>query len=516
MRPISEVVTTTLGRLRGQRLEGLTVFRGVPFAEPPLGPLRFRAPEAKRQWRGERAALGFGAPCPQGAIVAAGLPAPSEDCLTLNLWAPTAEATEPRPVMVFFHGGGFTSGASGLPMYDGAALALRGDVVVVSCNYRLGALGFVDLSALSPERFDSNLGLRDQLACLRFVRDNAEVFGGDPGRVTVFGQSAGAMCAVSLMASEAARGLFRSVIAQSGAGHHTAVREESGPLSMQFLEALGLGQRSIERVREVRVEAILEAQEAVQRRWITLGRAGRPMPTASMTLVPAIDGELLEAHPFDALARGRAAELPLLLGSTAEEWNFWVFLTDPAKHSLDEYALSKVIEKRLPGRGAEAIELYRRRLQAARGGQAPEPWRIFSVIESERAFGRPARLLADSRDGTGASTFLYRFEYRGPLFDGELGACHTMDVPFVLGSVERDFGRDFTGGGSDAIALSGAMIDAWAAFARSGDPSSEGLGTWSTWQPGGDGEPKVIGRADGSEALVQVDAGLDAFWAAVT
>ena len=252
------VVETRSGRLRGTERRGVLAFRGIPYAAPPSGPRRFRAPEPAESWPGVRDADAPGPGAPQrGATLGGaftriiGPGATSEDCLTLDLWTPAADGAR-RPVLVWIHGGAFLMGAGSALAYGGAALARSGDVVVVTLNYRLGALGFLQLGDLAPAAgFDSNLGLRDQIAALEWVRDNVAAFGGDPAQVCVFGESAGAMSVGALLGAPRARGLFARAIAQSGAAHNVAGRESAARVAATFLDVLGLAPREAARLREL-------------------------------------------------------------------------------------------------------------------------------------------------------------------------------------------------------------------------------------------------------------------------
>ena len=484
---MDDVVSTPSGRLRGREMPGVMAFRGVPYGAPPVGARRFRAPEPAAPWQGEREAREVGATAPQVIGLMRDLPPQSEDCLTLNVWTPALQGR--RPVMVFVHGGAFTTGSSAHPMYDAGALAARGDVVVVSFNYRLGVLGFADLAALDGSAFDSNPGLRDQLLALRWVQQHIEAFGGDPEQVTLFGQSAGAMSAVTLLASVQSEGLFSRVIAQSGAGHHTVARDESGRIAERFCAQLGVGAGALERLRALPLDQLLEAQAKTLRGWVRVGTAERPLRSAAMTLVPAIDGELIDAPPVDIAGRGAARDIPLLVGTNRDEWDFWLFLSDPSKRKLDEASMLKVVEKRVPGRGREAVALYR-----ALTPDAPV-YRSYGTFETDRVFGVPARRLAERRAAAGARSWLYEFDWPSTLFGGDMGALHTLEVPFVLGSVDEDYGRLFTGGGEGPQRLSGRMMDAWVAFARTGDPSTEALGEWPAFAPATPARMRLAARS---------------------
>jgi para-nitrobenzyl esterase len=505
------VVSIGLGRIEGAEQGGVLVFRGIPYAAPPVGPLRFRAPEPPRPWHGVRDGRTPGPTAPQILGLMREVPAQSEDCLQLNVWTPALSGR--RPVLVFLHGGAFTTGTSAHPMYDGRELARRGDAVVVSVNYRLGALGFADLGALGDARFgaDANNGLRDQLAALAFVREHIAAFGGDPECVTLFGQSAGAMSVGTLLSLPASRGLFQRAIAQSGAAHHVTTRADSARIAERLLDALAIGPAQLDRLRALPFEAITRAQSACLRQWIGVGRRGYPLKSPNMTLLPVIDGELIAEPPWDAAASGAGHDVPLLLGSNADEWNFWIFLMDSTKRDLDDGTLRGALDKRVPGHVERAIDVYSRvHAYARRSQQRLRPWQIFSAIETDRWFAVPALRLAQARAQASAPTYLYRFDWTGALFEGQIGSCHTIEVPFVFGLVDEGFGRVFAGGGEAARALSERTMDAWIAFARGGDPSTGELGAWPRFdvaQP----SAMLLSRAPRVESARLPDE-IDALW----
>jgi para-nitrobenzyl esterase len=289
---------------------------------------------------------------------------------------------------------------------------------------------------------------------------------------------------VALLTSPASRGLFTRAIAQSGAGHHALARSQAAGVAERLLDALGLAPAQLERLRELPAEAIAQAQHACIGARTVVGVPDRPLQNVSMGLLPVIDGELLPELPVLAVARGSGAQVPLLIGTTRDEQRFWLFLSDSGKRSLDDAGLLRVLDKRVPGSAREVAAAYR---QLLAGGEAVLPWQLYSAIETDRVFAVPAQRLCEARVAAALAspaaarsvgTYLYHFDWCGPLFEGELGACHTMDMPFVLGAVDDGFGNVFTGGGPDARALSDRMMDAWLAFARTGDPSCDRVGAW--------------------------------------
>ncbi len=472
------IVETRCGKLEGRETGGVQVFRGIPYARPPVGALRFRAPEPAEPWSGVRSALEFGPSAPQQPMM---LPLPGmdvgamdEDCLYLNVYTPAADGAA-RPVMVWIHGGGFVIGSGSQPVYDGRPLALRGDVVVVTINYRIGPLGFLFLSDLCPELAGAtgNAGIRDQVAALEWVRDNIAAFGGDPGNVTIFGESAGGMSVGTLLGMPSARGLFARAIAQSGASHNVHTRETATKVAARFLEELGIAPaQAAATLRELPPDKLLETQQQ------TVLKLGTSL--GLLAFQPLVDGDSLPEPPLGAVAAGHAADVTLMTGTTRDEWNLFGML-DPRARSLDEAGLVKRLSAQLPDADVPGlVEVYRR----AREGRAScDPKDLYFAIQTDRIFRIPAIRLAEAQRPHQPHTYLYRFDWETPAFGGALGACHAVDLAFVFGLVDRPGAELFTGGGPEALLLSERVMDAWAAFARNGDPSHAGLpgGRWDAY-----------------------------------
>jgi len=475
------IVETRYGRIEGIEAEGIRSWRGVPFARPPIGSLRWRAPRPPEPWGGVRSAQRFGPVAPQnpsatGAFLGLGMGEASEDCLSLNVYAPSAPG-QGRPVMVWLHGGGFTFGAGSQPVYDGSALARRGEVVVVTANYRLGALGWLGLPALAEEDGSvGNFGLLDQIAVLEWVREHAERFGGDPANVTLFGESAGAMSVGALLGTPRARGLFRRAILQSGAAHHVTGLETAERVAEALVKELGVDPRDARRLREVPVPALLEAQQGVLRRVVGELR-GLPFQ-------PVVDGSLIPEPPLAAVAAGAAAGVSVLVGTNLDEWRLFG-LADPKLAGLDEAALLRRLERALPGAGAAGGESLARRAleiytQARRGRSSVEPSELWLAFETDRVFRIPALRLAEAQGRHAREVFVYLFAWRSPAFGGRLGACHALEIPFVFGCVERL--RSFVGEHEAALRLERRMQHSWLAFAHGGDPSSDEIGSWPRYE----------------------------------
>ena len=318
------IVDTPSGPVQGLEKRGVLQFRGIPYARAE----RFRAPQRVEPWAEVRDATEFGLTAPQNAgfteaLVGAQDRPSGEDCLVLNVFTPAPDERA-RPVMVWIHGGAFMSGAGSVPWYDGTNLALRGDVVVVTINYRLGALGFLHLSHLDPAFAGSGAnGIRDQVMALEWVRDNIDAFGGDPGQVTIFGESAGGMSVGTLLGTPAATGLFHGAIAQSGAAAHSHTPETAEWVTGRMLSTLDLSPTSVEGLLAAPVDVLLAAQAAVEAGRSLAFSEGDGPQVGALTFQPVVDGTVVPGPVLDAVSAGSASGVPLVIGSTAEEWNLF-------------------------------------------------------------------------------------------------------------------------------------------------------------------------------------------------
>ncbi|MFF8814826.1 carboxylesterase/lipase family protein [Streptomyces pactum] len=477
-------VPTSHGTVRGRQRHGVTAFLGIRYAAPPFGPRRMRPPQPPEPWTGVRDALEYGPSAPQPGYrppISDLLPDArpwGEDCLCLNVWTPGPGRTGGSlPVMVWIHGGAFRNGAGSLPLYDGTRLAADG-TVCVTLNYRLGAEGFA-----LPADGTANLGLLDMIAALEWVRENIAAFGGDPDRVTVFGESAGAMSAVTLMAVERARPLFRRVIAQSGAGHHTHPADVARRLT-ERLAALAGTRPTLEGLAATPPERLITANTALAQELAGSHDRDRWGEAAggTLTLLPVVDGTTLTARPADALAAGHATGTDLLLGTNSDEFRFFLVPVG-REHRVTEAAVRALLASY--GLAPDpALAAYR----AARPGATPAD--LLSAVVTDHAYRIPALRLAEARAAHGADTYLYEFAWPSPAFDGRLGACHTLEIPFVFGTL----GTALTGPDAPA-GLSDRMRGAWTAFARDGRPGTAG-GQLPAWPPYGT-ERAVLRLGDG-------------------
>ena len=470
---MAAIATTRQGKVRGEERDGLAIFRGIPFAAPAVGARRWRAPEPPEPWSGEREAVRFASCAPQNMIPLDLLAAfkihetQSEDCLYLNVWTPGADGAR-RPVLVWIHGGAFAIGSGAQSIYEGSALAKRGDVVVVTVNYRLGPLGFLRLHELTHGRIPStgNEGILDQVAALEWVRENIAAFGGDPGNVTIFGESAGGMSVGTLLGLPRARGLFQRAIPQSGASSTANTRERAVLVAERFASHLGVG-RDPDALLAATPAQLLAAATALG------GQPGLPSDeVGGMPLQPVVDGEVQPRLALESVARGSATGVSLLLGTTLEEWKLFVF-ADPSNLQLTDAQLLGRYQRRMGTAASPVIDAYRKaRSERSAPAGASELW---SAMETDRIFRLPALRLAEEQARHGAPVYNYLFTWRSPMFGGMLGSCHALELGFTFGTHADPGMAEFSGQGPKADALSTQMMDAWLAFARSGDPSTRAL-----------------------------------------
>jgi para-nitrobenzyl esterase len=472
-RPVAEC-TLPQGTLRGDASGPALAFRGIPYARPPVGLLRFAPPAPAEPWTGLRDATRFGAAPPQRPdplVSSLGMLAGceiGEDCLTLNVFAPALDGASPggRPVLVWLPGGAFVGGTAGIPLYDGARLAARGNVIVVTVSYRVGALGFACLDADGDEPAVANLGLQDQIAALRWVRAHVAAFGGDPARVTVFGESAGAGSVLALAGVPAARGLFARAIVQSAAPRGVIPLAQAHAREKLWLEELGLAGAPRSALRAAPVEALLDAQAAV---------IAQTPPTNGFWYAPVVDGEVLAVPPARAFAEGFASELPLLIGTTRDEMHLYhagLPSSDDGVVAMIAPQLGRPRED--AARAARALIDGFRTLRERRGDPATA-CDVWLAIQTELSLRHDAVRLAEAR-AADARTWMYLFSWRSLARGGVPGACHALDLPFVFGNLDAPGMDGFAGKGPEAQALAEAMMDAWVAFAR-GEPA------WPAYEP---------------------------------
>ena len=455
------LIATRQGPLRGTRAGDCLVFRGVPYAAPPVGALRFRPPVPHPAWTAARDALDFGPAAPQlpaTDITESGSNVVAEDCLTLNVWAP-AHATKPLPVMVWIHGGAFIEGSARNYWYDGTTLAGRGDVIVVTVQYRLGPFGFLELGEAGgdAEAGCGNAGLLDQVAALRWVQENIAAFGGDAGNVTLFGESAGGAAVAMLLGLPSARGLFHKAIVQSLSPQLGRPLAQARAVTRHFMRAARVA--TLEQLRALRCEDLLAA-------WLRLRESDGH---EDREFSPTIDGAVLPDHAIERLRAGHGDGIPLIIGTTLDEFRFFTEIEDigllrkPA--ALFERQLLGVAGEDAPGIAA-AYGL---------GGPAESEGRMF--IAGDVVFRIPSIRIAETL-GPRQDVWMYLFTYRSSATGKHYQSAHAMELPFLFGTLEDRGAVSFTGRTPGREHLAEAMQDAWTSFAHTGVPTSPGLPEW--------------------------------------
>ncbi len=458
--------TTASGRVEGERQSSVIAFRGIPYAASPIGAKRFRPPEPPPAWTGVRPALDFGPACPQ--IIDADLTennnaVMAEDCLTLNVWTPKVDHRK-RPVLFWIHGGAYVVGSSRNTWYDGSRLAARGDVVVVSINYRLGAWGFLSLGSFGPEYAGSaNNALLDMVAALQWVRQNIEAFGGDPARVTIFGESAGASAAGALLSMPASEGLFAGAILQSGV---PSARSKDGlqrqnRLAEEFMKLAGA--RTPADLIPKSMQHLLQVQQQIFSSHSELG-----------TFVPSVDGSVIPDQPFAVVSGGRGHRVPILIGTTLEEMRYFSTVEDLGLERKPRALLMEQLQANAGDRAQEILDTYQR-LYPAWGDAVVQ-------IASDAIMRLPSIRLAQAASAH-QPVYMYLFTYRSNSTYRNFGSAHAMELPFVFGTEDLPEAMAFTGRDPRRHALADAMMDTWIAFARTGNPTRASGPRWPAYDP---------------------------------
>jgi para-nitrobenzyl esterase len=480
------VTETCYGRVRGFVRQGVYTFKGIPYGAPTAGSRRFMPPSKPEPWKGIRSSLTYGYVSPQeprahwdkdevAFVYQWNDGFQNEDCLRINIWTPALDHGK-RPVMVWLHGGGFSTGsAHDMKTYDGENLARRGDVVVASLNHRVGAVGFLNLASLGGEKYaaSGNAGMLDIVAALEWVRENISNFGGNPANVTVFGQSGGGGKVTALMTMPAAAGLFHRAIVQSGSMLHMPNSDKTSKLAEAVVKDLGLTQSNLDEVQKVPVERIVTAGIRAAKTVFPSPDFSKPFDFgrhAELTAwAPTVDGAILPESPFVERAPQISAKIPLLVGSTRTEFGVgwgWPEFEDFTIGDLTD-AMTKAYGKEM---GARVRDGFRRGHPGAKACDLFATWQSSGV---RQAAIRQAVAKAAQR---AAPVYIYLFAWNTPVLDGRIRSYHCAELPFVFDNTDRCDAA--TGGGPAARALAARVSDAWVRFAGSGDPNHAGLPRW--------------------------------------
>jgi para-nitrobenzyl esterase len=490
--PTFVTASTSFGRIRGVAADGITTFKGIPYGGNTTGKNRFMPPVEPQAWTGVRDALTWGPSAPQRepgaptttsslAVAAAGLPPEGEDCLVLNVWTPAVGDGRRRPVMFWCHGGGFVTGSGSSPVTDGANLARRGDVVVVTINHRLNVLGHTFLEGIGGAEFagSGDAGMLDIVQALKWVRENIAEFGGDPNVITVFGQSGGGRKVATLLAMPSAKGLFHRAIIESGATLKLVERDQADRVASELLGKLGLNRSQVRELQSLPVDRIMSAYFAVVR--------SMNVDQMTMGFSPTMDGRVVPRHPFYPTAADVSATVPLMLGSTRTELTS---SADAAAFSLSEDALRVRIHELLADKATRVIDTYRKTNPTA------TPSDLYFLIASDQRYSAPVMKIAERRAALGRGpVYLYYFRWETPIEGGRLRSPHTIEIPFAFHNLKAS---RMTAGSPEAPALADKVSDAWLAFARSGNPNTPKLPQW----PAFNGQDRATMVFDNASAVV--------------
>jgi para-nitrobenzyl esterase len=478
----SAIVQSSFGALAGITIDTnhgpVHRFAGVPFGTAPVGSGRFRAAQPPTPWTGVRSAEAFG-PSPvqatsgpfTGLVPGMAVSDVDEDCLTLNVWRPAHRPDEPLPVLVWIYGGAFVIGGNSLPTYEGARLCAEQNIIVVSVNYRVGALGFLDLrSVRGGDTADTNCGLHDQLLALQWVQRHIRDFGGDPSRVAVFGESAGAGSIMHLLTVPGVESVVRGAIAQSPGIDFTQTADVSAVVAGAFMARAGVS--TVDELRRVPTDRIVEIQHAVANDLL--------FEIGTMVFHPVVDETFVTASPSIAISNGAATEVALLIGYTADEMRLF---PDPRADDLGEDGLTTWVRSYLTSRMGRdpgddtSRELLRSSVKSMSSTSRSNGSDHWAAIQTDGIIRQPVLRVADSRR-TAASTFVYQFAWQARRTAADLGAFHAIELPFIFDTFDVDGWDAFVGVDAGGRALAHAMRSAWAAFAASGDPSGGFVGIW--------------------------------------
>ena len=457
------MANTTYGQVRGLRSSDVLVFKGIRYGAD-TSTRRGMPPNIPIPWRDVRDAFDYGPACPQSGTNER----TSEDCLFLNVWTPELKGS--RPVMVYIHGGAYSHGSGSSPLYDGTHLCQRGDVVVVTLNHRLGPLGYLYLArfGITSFAYSGNAGMLDLTLALLWIRDNIASFGGDPGNVMLFGQSGGGAKIATLMAMPAAQGLFHKAAAMSGQQLTASGPQNATSRARTFLERLQLPPSKLVELRTLPVEKLVAAAEVTDP---IIGRG-------SLYFGPVFDDRTLQRHPFYPDAPPQSAHIPMIIGNTHDETRSLIGANDPRTFSLtwDQLPARLIPELRVDINPERVVAEYRKLYPDY------SPSDVFFAATTASRSWRAAIVEAELRAQQGSPVYAYQLDWKSPKDGGKWGAPHTLDIPLVFGTLDRE--GSITGTDERAQKMSARMSDAFIAFARTGDPNTASIPKWTPYSLG--------------------------------
>jgi len=473
------IVETNLGKLRGVSDQGVYTFKGIHYGASTEGSMRFMPPVKPASWTGVRDAINLGPLAPQILSSASGgsdirkamgdIFGPgeiSEDCLVLNVWTPSLHRGK-RPVMVWLHGGGYTGGSDGSPTYDGTNLARKRDVVIVGLNHRLDVFGYLYLAELGGAKYadSGNVGMLDIVLALEWVRDNIAHFGGDPGNVTIFGESGGGGKVSTLMAMPPAKGLFHKAIVESGSTLKGMSREDANKGAERFVAKLGITPDHIDELQTLPIQRLLDAMRSLTG------------PDA-IRLGPVVDGRSLPRNPFDPDAPAQSANVPMLIGTNGTETALLLGMSDSALFSLNEADMSSRLKTYLHLDDDAKLDSLIAVYEKDRPGASPSD--IYFAITTDRMMRMNAITQAERKVAQGAAAvYMYIFAWQTPILGGRLRSPHGIELSFVFDNTDKT--TSLNGDGADLAPLADKVSSAWAAFARTGNPNVSALPHWPAY-----------------------------------
>ena len=469
----TEIIETKTGKIQGYIDKDISIFKGIPYAEPPIGELRLNAPILKKSWDGVLEALEFGLEVPQPVSAITPRPYPKQDeadSLILNIWTPGVN-DEKRPVMVWIHGGGFIYGSGS--RINVINLTRRSNVVLVTINYRLGAFANLVLPNVP-----SNIDMLDQIAALTWVRNNIEFFGGDSENITIFGESAGGQSVCILMAIPKAKGLFHRVIAQSGRAMPQGYKLSDRKTTTEWiLKELNLKPDDLEKFQKLPTEKIIKVSAKIQQKATSKGMY--------LAYGPYIDGKNLPEHPLKAINKGFAKDIDLIIGTNLEEWKFWHFF-NPNFKELEANALPRVMKSALRNLGEDEVKaefVINTYKESREENNLPsKPQDIIDAFNTDSIFHIPAVKFAEFHSKYQKNTYMYLFKWQSTIQNGKFGAMHALDIAFVFNRfLDQDFGI-IPKKSEETEVLSAKMMDAWTSFARTGDPNHKNIPEWTQYE----------------------------------